>query len=62
LTFKDFENYDPKAKKSGQTAYKNIKNPNSDDNADFFATLRAVKKNFILTDIFAFNKKLGDTK
>ena len=58
LTFKDFESYDAKTSydkqlnKPASRAYKNIKNPSPTDDIDFLATLRAVKKNLILTDIF----------
>lgn len=34
-----------------------IKNPAPDAKADFLATLRGVKKNLILMDMFVFNKK-----
>ncbi|MDR1941346.1 MAG: hypothetical protein LBQ47_03385 [Endomicrobium sp.] len=52
LTFKDFENYDPKTAQGGSDKVKALKNPNPQDDADFKAILRAVKKNLILTKIF----------
>ena len=56
LTLADFKDYDPKTGKSANAKITSIKNPNPDD-PDFNSTLRAVKKNFILMDIFVFNKK-----
>ncbi|MDR0676835.1 MAG: hypothetical protein LBF97_07355 [Elusimicrobiota bacterium] len=56
LNLKDFENYDPKTGKTDNKKIIEIKNPNPDNNIDFLATIRAVKKNLILMDIFVFNK------
>jgi len=53
LSFSDFENYNPKTQEGGSEKIKNIKNPNPDDDTDFKAALRAVKKNMILAEIFS---------
>ncbi|MDR3112189.1 MAG: hypothetical protein LBU55_03345 [Elusimicrobiota bacterium] len=58
ITLNDFKNYSPKTAQGGSSKVLSIKNPNTDDNVDFQATLRAVKKNLILTDIFVFSKKI----
>jgi hypothetical protein len=52
LTIEDFKNYNPKSHSGGSQKVKNIKNPVSDNDTDFYATLRAVKKNLILADLF----------
>ncbi|MDR3238262.1 MAG: hypothetical protein LBT84_07145 [Spirochaetia bacterium] len=57
LSLSDFKDYDPKTGKSGNQRVTAIKNPNTESAADFNSTLRAVKKNLILMDIFVFNKK-----
>jgi hypothetical protein len=53
LSLKDFESYNPQKQEGGSQKVKDIKNPNPEDDADFKATLRAVKKNLILSKIFA---------
>jgi hypothetical protein len=57
LTLADFQSYDPKTASGGSAKVTAIKNPFPEDATDFNATLRAIKKNLILTDIFVFNKK-----
>jgi hypothetical protein len=57
LSLADFKDYAPKTGKSANPKVTALKNPNPDDASDFNATLRAVKKNLILMDIFVFNKK-----
>jgi hypothetical protein len=57
LSLADFKDYNPKTHTGGSPKVSTIKNPNMDDSTDFNATLRAVKKNLILMDIFVFNKK-----
>jgi hypothetical protein len=57
LKLKDFLTYDPKTFSGGSKKVAAIKNPMPEDSVDFNATLRAVKKNLILTDIFFFNNK-----
>ncbi|MDR0734132.1 MAG: hypothetical protein LBG16_00140 [Elusimicrobiota bacterium] len=57
LVLEDFLTYDPKSAEGGSQKVSAIKNPVPEDSVDFNATLRAVKKNLILTDIFVFNKK-----
>ncbi len=49
-SFEDFKNYNPRTHKGVP------RNVAQFDDEDFWATLRAVKKNFILTDIFIFSK------
>jgi hypothetical protein len=56
LSLQDFLNYDVQAGSGGSAAVQAIQNPSPADAADFLATLRAVKKNLILMDIFVFNK------
>jgi len=51
LTLTDFLSYNPTTRKGIPSA---IKQEESDD---FFATIRAAKKNLILMDIFVFNNK-----
>jgi hypothetical protein len=55
LTLKDFESYNPLTGISLNEKIAAIKNPSAQDEQDFSATLRAVKKNLILTDIFIKN-------
>jgi hypothetical protein len=57
LKLEDFANYDPKSASGGSKKVAAIRNPVPEDDIDFNATLRAVKKNLILTDIFIFNNK-----
>jgi hypothetical protein len=57
LKLEDFSTYDPKSASGGSKKTAAIKNPAPEDIVDFKATLRAVKKNLILTDIFVFNNK-----
>jgi hypothetical protein len=57
LTLADFQSYNPQTADGGSAKVVAIKNPSSGDATDFNATLRAVKKNLILMDIFVFNKK-----
>ncbi|GMO27451.1 MAG: hypothetical protein Ta2B_08130 [Termitinemataceae bacterium] len=57
LTLADFQSYNPQTASGGSAKVSAIKNPSPDEPTDFNATLRAVKKNLILTDIFVFNKK-----
>ncbi|MDR1453742.1 MAG: hypothetical protein LBJ25_07215 [Candidatus Margulisbacteria bacterium] len=57
LSLQDFLNYDVQTGSGGSTKAQAIKNPSPADAADFLATLRAVKKNLILMDIFVFNNK-----
>jgi len=52
LSFADFADYDPKTNSGGSARVQSIQNPNPDDDTDFKAALRAVKKNFILAEIF----------
>jgi hypothetical protein len=58
LSLVDFQNYNPQTASGGSAKVAAIKNPipGGGDATDFNATLRAVKKNLILTDIFVFNK------
>ncbi|MDR2104837.1 MAG: hypothetical protein LBP51_03670 [Deferribacteraceae bacterium] len=56
IALSDFSDYDPKSGAGGSAKVKGIKFPLSDDDTDFRATLRAVKKNMILMDIFVFRK------
>ena len=56
LTLADFQSYNPQTASGGSAKVTAIKNPSTEDSTDFNATLRAVKKNLILTDIFVFNK------
>ncbi|MDR1499236.1 MAG: hypothetical protein LBS34_03030 [Rickettsiales bacterium] len=57
LSSTDFEDYNPKTNSGGSEKVSAIKNPNAGDTTDFNATLRAVKKNLILTHIFVFGKE-----
>ncbi|MDR2429034.1 MAG: hypothetical protein LBD62_04435 [Candidatus Margulisbacteria bacterium] len=57
LSLKDFLSYAVQTGAGGSAKVQAIKNPSPEDAADFLATLRAVKKNLILMDIFVFNKK-----
>jgi hypothetical protein len=57
LALKDFSDYDPKTGEGGSERVKAVKFPASDDNTDFLATLRAVKKNMILMDFFVFQRR-----
>jgi hypothetical protein len=57
LSLADFQNYNPLTMSGGSAKVTAIKNPGTGDATDFNATLRAVKKNLILTDIFVFNKR-----
>jgi hypothetical protein len=57
LTLDDFKDYNPQTFEGGSKKVKTIKNPNPDDPLDFNATLRAVKKNLILMDIFVWVMK-----
>ncbi|MDR1124118.1 MAG: hypothetical protein LBL61_05980 [Elusimicrobiota bacterium] len=50
LSFGDFKNYDPLSHTGMPKVIKG-------EGDDFFSTLRAVKKNLILMDIFVFNNK-----
>jgi len=50
LSLADFQGYDPAARTGIPKGLKG-------ESADFFATLRAVKKNLILMDIFVFSNK-----
>lgn len=57
LSLKSFESYDVKSGKLPPKAtISKIKNPSLDAEADFKATLRGVKKNLILLDVFLFNR------
>jgi hypothetical protein len=56
LSLQDFLNYDVLSGAGGSAGVQAIQNPSPEDAADFQATLRAVKKNLILMDIFVFNK------
>jgi hypothetical protein len=56
LTLADFADYNPKTSSGGSAKVAAIKNPFTENATDFNATLRAVKKNLILTDIFVFKK------
>lgn len=55
LSTKDFVGYDPKTGK-GNARISTIKNPAAELKQDFLATLRAVKKNLILMDVFVYHK------
>ncbi len=56
LGLNDFEKLNIKTGTgSGKAA--SIKNPSPESKTDFLATLRGVKKNLILMDMFVFNKK-----
>jgi hypothetical protein len=55
LTLKDFQNYAVQTGTGGSARVAAIQNPDPDNMEDFRATLRAVKKNLILMDIFIFN-------
>ncbi len=57
LTLADFQSYNPQTASGGNAKVAAIQNPSTEDATDFNATLRAVKKNLILTDIFVFNKR-----
>jgi hypothetical protein len=57
LSLADFKTYNPQTAAGGSAKVLAIKNPSGGDATDFNATLRAVKKNLILMDIFVFNKK-----
>lgn len=57
LAFSDLKDYDPKTGKTSNPRISAIKNPTPDDETDFKATFRAVKKNMILMDIFIFSKR-----
>jgi hypothetical protein len=57
LVLSDFSDYNPKTGEGGSVKVKAVKFPSSDDNTDFLATLRAVKKNMILMDIFVFQRR-----
>ncbi|MDR0587448.1 MAG: hypothetical protein LBG61_00510 [Burkholderiales bacterium] len=57
LSWEDFKSYLPKTHEGGSEKVKQIKNPNVDDAADFYSTLRAVKKNLILMQVFVFENK-----
>ncbi len=57
LTLADFQSYNPQTASGGSAKVAAIQNPSTDDATDFNATLRAVKKNLILTDIFVFKKR-----
>ncbi|MDR0645434.1 MAG: hypothetical protein LBG46_00105 [Elusimicrobiota bacterium] len=57
LTLEDFLTYNPKNADGGSKKIAAIKNPLPEDIVDFNATLRAVKKNLILMDIFIFSNK-----
>jgi hypothetical protein len=52
LTIKDFKSYNPQTGEGKSDKVKALQNPNPEDGGDFNATLRAVKKNLILTGIF----------
>lgn len=56
LSLRDFLSYDVLAGAGGSAGAQVIKNPDPADRTDFLATLRAVKKNLILMDLFVFNK------
>jgi hypothetical protein len=59
LAFKDFENYDVKSTRGGSTALRAIRNPAPQAEKDFYATLRAIKKNLILMDVFILHQPTG---
>ena len=56
LSLKDFLSYDVQSGTGGSAGVQAVQNPDPADTADFLATLRAVKKNLVLMDIFVFNK------
>jgi hypothetical protein len=58
LTLHDFNGYDPKTGVSANAKVAAISNPNPAEDGDFKATLRAVKKNLVLMDIFIFNRSV----
>ncbi|GBR76451.1 hypothetical protein NO2_0993 [Candidatus Termititenax persephonae] len=62
LSLQDFLNYAVQTGSGGSSKVQAIKNPSPEDAADFQATLRAVKKNLILMDIFVFNKSQSISK
>ncbi|MFV0626240.1 MAG: hypothetical protein ACK5N8_02680 [Alphaproteobacteria bacterium] len=51
MTFSDFQNYDPNTKANIPNSVSKI------EDVDFYSTLRAIKKNLILMNIFVFNQK-----
>ncbi|GBR72740.1 hypothetical protein NO1_0236 [Candidatus Termititenax aidoneus] len=57
LSLQDFLSYAVQTGSGGSAGVQAIQNPSPEDAADFLATLRAVKKNLILMDIFVFNKE-----
>ncbi|MDR1196099.1 MAG: hypothetical protein LBL00_06465 [Endomicrobium sp.] len=52
LSLSDFGDYDPKTGETKNQKVADIKNPDPEDTIDFPATLRAVKKNLVLVNIF----------
>jgi len=58
LTLTDFDSYDPvSGKASGKLS--EIRNPASEAEQDFRASLRALKKNLILMDEFIYSPEKG---
>jgi hypothetical protein len=58
LTLRDFDSYDPVSGKGGGKVAQ-IRNPAAEAEADFRASLRALKKNLILMDEFVFAVERG---
>jgi hypothetical protein len=57
LNLLDFQDYNPKTTETSNPKAATIKNPDPEDTVDFPATLRAVKKNLILVNIFLASRK-----
>jgi hypothetical protein len=57
LALKDFLRYAPQTRKTDSKAIARLRNPAPAAEDDYYATLRAVKKNLILMDEFLFNNR-----
>lgn len=60
LSLKDFDSYDPASGK-GSGRFAEIRNPAPEAETDFYAVLRALKKNLVLMDVFVYSAEAGNS-
>jgi hypothetical protein len=58
LSLKDFDSFDPVSGK-GSGRFADIRNPSPEAETDFYAVLRALKKNLVLMDEWGFSPERG---